>query len=226
MTTARRCAHHGVAPGPGPARLPSPEPTGDRLPRPSPTQPCASRAHLPLPHSGPTGPALIDEGRNAAACSGRGGGRAFPIGRKLRNRPQRARGQARSSSRNGAEGERASHKDRRLPAHAGPPHLVLDGDRPGRRAAIDAADAHLVVARGLGGSTPRWKRAIGDRRAVSKSVAVQACHGAASHRYVGVRERRRFGARALAQNGSDAKPTFTPPRPFEKGCVRNRPDAW
>ncbi|MDT7705995.1 MAG: hypothetical protein QOG20_1602 [Pseudonocardiales bacterium] len=80
----------------------------------------------------------------AAGLTGRGGG-GFPVARKLTVAASAAAATGRVPLvvANGAEGEPASAKDRRLLAHA--PHLVLDGLQLAA-AAIGADRAHVLVA--------------------------------------------------------------------------------
>jgi NADH:ubiquinone oxidoreductase subunit F (NADH-binding) len=141
-------------------------------------------------------PALLE----AAGLTGRGGA-AFPTAAKLesvgggRRRPVVVG--------NGAEGEPASSKDKVLLTYV--PHLVLDG-------------AVLVA------------RAVGAREALvatTSAVAATVARAAAERRGDGVRIRTvsvpdRFVSgeeTALVNflNGGPGLPTFTPPRPFERG---------
>jgi NADH:ubiquinone oxidoreductase subunit F (NADH-binding) len=113
---------------------------------------------------------------------------------------------------NGTEGEPASNKDKVL--LSANPQLVLDG-------AIVAADAVgaeeivIAVAAGDSASRARLKDALTSRRAgLRHGIKVVAV----PDRFVAGEES------ALVQwlNGGPAKPTITPPRPFESG-VRRRP---
>ncbi|GAA1983876.1 NADH-ubiquinone oxidoreductase-F iron-sulfur binding region domain-containing protein [Kitasatospora viridis] len=144
-----------------------------------------------------------------AGLTGRGGA-AFPTGRKLRA-VAAGRG-APVVVANGMESEPASAKDRTLLQLA--PHLVLDGIALAARA-VGAREAHLCVAR------PRTEQAA-ELRA---TLAERARHGLdpvpvrlheLPHHYVSSEE----SALVSWLNGGDARPTATPPRPFERGVGR------
>jgi NADH:ubiquinone oxidoreductase subunit F (NADH-binding) len=165
------------------------------------------------------GQALIEE-LDQAGLRGRGGG-GFPAAAKLRavagKGGKRARGAF--SPRpivvvNGVEGEPASLKDRTLLEAL--PQLVLDG----ASAAAEAVGADEVV--------------------VCVCESAEAAHASITH---AIRERKRAGynearwhvarvpvgyitgqesALVSFLNGKPAKPTFTPPMPYERG-VRQRP---
>jgi NADH:ubiquinone oxidoreductase subunit F (NADH-binding) len=140
------------------------------------------------------------------------GGAAFPTATKMR---------AVASARrraivvvNAAEGEPASRKDRTL-LHA-LPHLVLDGGI----LAAEAVGADEVIVCGCesaGDGIASMARAIEERvwaseRSPSLHLATVPGH------YVAGQE----SALVNYLNGGPAKPTFTPPMPFEQG-VRRRP---
>ena len=161
---------------------------------------------IPLPRSKNKRFGLIDEVERSGLL-GRGGA-GFPIGRKLRT-VAAGKGKAVVVA-NGAEGEPASHKDAVLLGRV--PHLVLDGIQLAA-AAVDANEAHLVVRRGSPAAAA-VARALGERPRHGVEVQLQQL----PDRYVASEE----SALVHWLNGGDAKPTFTPPRPFEKG-VRNRP---
>ncbi|HWS44836.1 MAG TPA: NADH-ubiquinone oxidoreductase-F iron-sulfur binding region domain-containing protein [Acidimicrobiia bacterium] len=115
---------------------------------------------------------------------------------------------------NGTEGEPLSAKDKTLLVHA--PHLVLDG----AVAAANAIGADVVcvcVERRAAPVVRALQHAI-DERNRSRADGIELKLGATPSRYVAGEET------ALIHwlNGGDAKPTFTPPRPFERGVV-NRP---
>jgi NADH:ubiquinone oxidoreductase subunit F (NADH-binding) len=162
---------------------------------------------LPLPQDTEARARLLDTVEESGLL-GRGGA-GFPIGRKMRSV---AAGVATPVVlANGCEGEPASHKDSVLLTHA--PHLVLDGLQVAA-AAVGADEAHLVVHRGSP-ALPTVCRALGERHGADRTpVTVHELPA----RYVASEET------ALVHwlNGGDAKPTFTPPRPFERG-VRGRP---
>jgi NADH:ubiquinone oxidoreductase subunit F (NADH-binding) len=115
---------------------------------------------------------------------------------------------------NGTEGEPASVKDKTLLVSA--PHLVLDGMAIAAET-VGADQAVLCVERGA-------TRAI---RALTKAMSERAAAGAdwvtirietTPTRYIAGEE----SALVHWLNGGEAKPTFVPPRPFEKG-LRGRP---
>lgn len=142
----------------------------------------------------------------AAGLTGRGGA-GFPTARKLRAvADQRARPFIVA---NGVEGEPVSDKDKALLRHA--PHLVLDG---------------MALAAG----------ALGAKGAIVALAASAAFEASAVRAALIERNRRRIDHVATdlvrvpdgfvageetavirALDGGPAKPTFTPPRPFERG---------
>ena len=134
------------------------------------------------------------------------GGAGFPLGRKMRTVAAGSRRAVVVA--NGSEGEPASAKDKLLLSRV--PHLVLDGIQLAARA-VRADEAHLVV-HGAGRSTSALRRQLAARR--DDTVAVQVHELPA--RYVASEET----AVIHWLNGGDAKPTFTPPRPFESGVAR------
>ena len=158
----------------------------------------------------PTRPADLIDAVARAGLRGRGGA-GFPTAIKLDAVARRSRAVVVA---NGTEGEPTSAKDKTLLTLA--PHLVLDG-------AVMAAQA------------------VGAQRVIvcverSSAAAIDALHGALAergdarldrvplelaltpNRYVGGEE----SALVHWLNGGDAKPTFVPPRPFERG-VGGRP---
>ncbi len=144
---------------------------------------------------------------DAAGLRGRGGA-WFPTGRKLaavaegRRRPIVVA--------NGADGEPASDKDHALLTVA--PHLVLDG-MVLAATALGATDAILCVHRG-DPLVPTVHAAL--RQRTGDPVAVRLVELPA--RYVASEE----SALVNFLNTGEARPTDTPPRPFERG-VRGRP---
>jgi len=159
----------------------------------------------PLP-SGGRGHDLIDL-VEASGLQGRGGA-AFSTATKLRAVATR-RGRPVVVV-NGAEGEPASGKDKVLLRCV--PHLVLDGAAAAAEA-IGAREAFVAVARGAHAEADAVAEAIESRRR-------RRLDGRLSIRLVATPDRFVAGEEsALVQflNGGPARPTFTPPRPFERG---------
>jgi NADH:ubiquinone oxidoreductase subunit F (NADH-binding) len=145
-----------------------------------------------------------------AGLRGRGGAQ-FPTATKLRTVAK-----ARHSIvvANGTEGEPASSKDKVLLAHA--PHLVLDGACIAAET-IGADDVVLCVDRAARPAIDAVRAALAERlRAGADRVTVRL-EVTPSH-YVSGEE----SALVHWLNGGAAKPTFVPPRPFERG-VGGRP---
>lgn len=152
----------------------------------------------------------------ASGLLGRGGA-GFPVGRKWRSVAERAPGRGAVVLVNGAEGEPLSHKDRAVMALR--PHLLLDGAELAADAVgadeivLYVGEAHTVARKAI-------ERALGERAATAK----RRTHGVpirlmlAPNRYVSGEE----SAAVHAVNVGDARPTTTPPRPYERG-VRGRP---
>ena len=160
-------------------------------------------------HWGPLPTARGEELLSAVQASGLlgRGGAGFPTARKMLTV---AAGRGRKIVvANGAEGEPASAKDRLLLTRA--PHLVLDGIQLAARI-VRAKEAYLVVHAGSG-AAERIYGAMHQRR---DAVDVQLRELPAA--YVASEET----AVVHWLNGGDAKPTFIPPRPFERG-VDGRP---
>jgi NADH:ubiquinone oxidoreductase subunit F (NADH-binding) len=141
----------------------------------------------------------------ASGLRGRGGG-GFPT--TLKMAAVRAAGRRAVVVANGAEGEPISGKDKTLLAYV--PHLVLDGAVVAARA-VRARDAIVAVPEFL---QPVVKHAIAERD--DGRISLQAV--AVPNTFIAGEET------ALVQflNGGPALPTFTPPRPFERG-VRGLP---
>jgi NADH:ubiquinone oxidoreductase subunit F (NADH-binding) len=145
----------------------------------------------------------------ASGLLGRGGA-GFPVGRKWRTVAGQAGGPAVILA-NGAEGEPLSSKDRTLMRLR--PHLVLDG-------ALLAADAvgadriALYVGAAHRDARAALQRALRERPDVRVPVKLFA----APDRYVSGEET----AAVHFVNDADARPTTTPPRPYERG-VGGRP---
>ena len=147
-------------------------------------------------------PALVE----ASGLQGRGGA-GFPTATKLRAvAAQRGRPLVVA---NGTEGEPISGKDKVLVRHL--PHLVLDGAAAAAQA-LGACEAIVAVSRADGEGLDALSAAIAerggglDKRFRLRTVAVPDGFVAGEET-------------ALVQflNRGVAKPTFTPPRPFERG---------
>ncbi|MGB6457130.1 MAG: NADH-ubiquinone oxidoreductase-F iron-sulfur binding region domain-containing protein, partial [Streptosporangiaceae bacterium] len=153
---------------------------------------------------------LIDEVADAG-LTGRGGA-GFPTGTKMRA-VAAGRGPAAVVA-NGVESEPASEKDQALLARA--PHLVLDGLALAAEA-VGAAEAHLCLAERHDWLLDGVQEAVAERARAGLDRIPVAVH-AVPESYVASEET------ALVHwlNGGEAKPTVTPPRPFERG-VGKRP---
>jgi NADH:ubiquinone oxidoreductase subunit F (NADH-binding) len=171
------------------------------------------RHYGPLPVPGPSrrrsrGPRperLIDI-VEAAGLTGRGGA-GFPAGRKMRSV---AAGSGRKAVvANGAEGEPASYKDRLLLSRL--PHLVLDGITLAAQA-VGADKAYLCVHGTEGALLDRLDHALEERQAAGLDPVPIQVTGIPG-RYVSSEQS------SIVQylNGGPAKPTFSPPRPHERG---------
>jgi len=144
-----------------------------------------------------------------ARLLGRGGG-AFPTAHKLR---------AVASARrravvviNAAEGEPASRKDRTLMRSL--PHLVLDGGQLAA-AALGGKEVIVCVCDSARAGARAAAEAIAERRELadaSRPARVALVQG----RYLAGQE----SALISYLNGGAARPTFTPPLPFEQGVGR------
>jgi NADH:ubiquinone oxidoreductase subunit F (NADH-binding) len=145
---------------------------------------------------------------DASGLRGRGGA-GFPTGRKLR--AVAAAGRRAVVVANGSEGEPASAKDKVLLRRV--PHLVLDGAALAA-ATVGAEDAFVVV----GEEARRERLALEDAVAERERRRLDGV----AFRVVPVPDRFVAGEEtALVNflNGGPAKPTFTPPRPFERGVA-------
>jgi NADH:ubiquinone oxidoreductase subunit F (NADH-binding) len=149
-----------------------------------------------------------------AGLRGRGGA-GFPTAIKMEAvRSRGARGlQGRKPIvvANGTEGEPLSAKDKTLLVHA--PHLVLDGMVAAAQA-VGAGEAVVCVERTATSVAHALERALDERRGRPDGIILRIALTPA--RYVVGEET------ALVNwlNGGDAKPTFAPPRPFERGVDR------
>ena len=162
----------------------------------------------------PDGPSARDTipALEASGLLGRGGA-GFPVGRKWRSVAEQA---ARAGARpvvlvNGAEGEPLSSKDRTLLRLR--PHLVLDG-------ALIAADAvgadriELYIGSEHRDARLALRRAITERSDIRLPLRIVDAPAS----YVAGEE----SAAVHFVNEGDARPTTTPPRPFERG-IGGRP---
>ena len=161
----------------------------------------AHRARLgPLP---PGRPEFINT-LLASGLLGRGGA-GFPVGRKWQAVEARSMGDARILV-NGAEAEPLSAKDRAL--MRGRPHLVLDGallaagTLGAREIVLYVGSRHVDAQRSL-------ERALAERGRLPVPVRMVLAPDA----YVAGEE----SAAVHFINAADARPTVTPPRPFESG---------
>ncbi|SRR5581483_4779162 len=145
----------------------------------------------------------------ASGLRGRGGA-GFPVGTKWRTvavQAQAAGGGVVLA--NAAEGEPASAKDRTLLALR--PHLVLDGAVLSARA-VGASEIVLYIGREMTRARHAIEAAIRERRSARlKEPRIRIVD--APDRYVAGEE----SAAVHRINGSDAKPTVVPPRPFQRG---------
>jgi NADH:ubiquinone oxidoreductase subunit F (NADH-binding) len=139
------------------------------------------------------------------------GGAGFPMARKWRAVRDGAHGKAAVLA-NGAEGEPLSRKDRTLMAQR--PHLVIDGALLAARS-VGADDIIFYVGAEHGAARTAMRRALSER---SERAARQARVLDAPAGYVSGEE----SAAVHYVNAGDARPTSTPPRPFERG-VGGRP---
>lgn len=163
----------------------------------------------------------LPSGRDAAASIptleasgllGRGGA-GFPVGRKWRSVAGQGGGRPVVLV-NGAEGEPLSAKDRTLLALR--PHLVIDGAVLGAHA-VGADRIVFYVGEDHREARAALSRALRERRDLrSGGLAVDVV--AAPARYVSGEE----SAAVHFVNAADARPTVTPPRPYERG-IGGRP---
>jgi NADH:ubiquinone oxidoreductase subunit F (NADH-binding) len=139
------------------------------------------------------------------------GGAGFPTAIKLAAVASRRRAIVVA---NGTEGEPASTKDKTLMAVA--PHLVFDGAVLAAQA-VGASEVILCVERSATMAIEVLNAAIAERsNARLDSVAIRLA--ATPWRYLAGED----SALVHWLNGGEAKPTLTPPRPFERG-VTGRP---
>ena len=146
----------------------------------------------------------------ASNLAGRGGA-GFPVGRKWRAVAELANRKGVLLA-NGAEGEPLSLKDRTIMAAR--PHLVIDGAVLAADA-VGADDIIFYVGAEHQAAEAAMRYALTERSADLRGRArlIQAPRG-----YVAGEE----SAAVHFVNAGDARPTITPPRPFERG-VGGRP---
>ncbi len=163
-------------------------------------------AHIAVHGRQPSSADLVDL-VSASGLRGRGGG-GFPAGRKLaavragRRRPVVVA--------NGVEGEPVSFKDKALLRRA--PHLVLDGVALAA-GAIGAREAFVAVDGRAGEELDTVSYALDERRARGLDKGLKLQIVAVPSGFVSGEET----ALVSLLNGGSATPTFTPPRPFERG---------
>ncbi len=163
---------------------------------------------------------LIDEVERAGLL-GRGGA-SFPTATKLRAVAEASSRSPLAGGRplvvvNGAEGEPASAKDRTLLRSL--PHLVIDGAQLAATA-VGAREVLLAACESSPSALDAVARALEERgsRRGERAGGVQFGLHPVPNRYVAGHE----SALVNHLSGGSALPTFTPPRPFERG-VRGRP---
>jgi len=148
------------------------------------------------------------------------GGAGFPVGRKWASVAERAIGPGAVVLVNAAEGEPLSHKDRSLLVLR--PNLVLDGAELAAEAVgadeivLYVGERHESAARSLERAVTERARADRGRRHPGSRAGIRLL--LAPDRYVSGEE----SAAVHFANESDARPTVTPPRPYERG-VGGRP---
>lgn len=188
------------------------EPAQGGLPRLLPPHPINTLdAHIRYFGKRPRGDESLIREVKAAGLRGHGGA-GFPTATKMAAvAARRRRGYVVV---NATEGEPMSLKDKVL--CAGAPHLVLDGAVLAAET-LGALEVVVCVDRSST-NTLRHLRAAIDERAQLGVDAVPIRLEAAPNRYVAGEE----SALVRWLNGKEAKPTFVPPRPFERG-VGQRP---
>ena len=155
---------------------------------------------------------LLDEIERSGLL-GRGGA-AFPTARKMRA-VAASRGRAIAVA-NAAEGEPASLKDRTLLEML--PHLVIDGGMIAAEA-VGADELIVCVCASAEAGVESMEQAIAERaRSRADAPAVKLHLASVPSHYVAGQE----SALVNYLGGGPAKPTFTPPMPFEQG-LRRRP---
>jgi NADH:ubiquinone oxidoreductase subunit F (NADH-binding) len=169
-------------------------------------------AHGPLPSLRKRDPDGLIAEIEAAGLRGHGGA-SFPAAKKMRAVASR-RGPAIVVA-NGCEGEPASRKDATLLREL--PHLVLDGAAVAARA-VGARAAIVSLPDHDERTTHALRLAMRDRRRAGlRDDPSFEMVGLEPHYLAG-----QESALVSALDGGPPKPSFTPPRPFERG-VRGRP---
>ncbi len=163
------------------------------------------RIHGPMPRHAPADLIAIVE---RSGLRGRGGA-DFPTARKL-SAVAHARDRHRAVVVNGSETEPASNKDRLLLSRL--PHLVLDGAVLAADV-VGASEVIVKVSERMAGATQALEGAIAVREDPVPVQLVPAAGG-----YVSGEE----SAIIHYLNGGQPKPTFVPPRPYQRG-YRRRP---
>jgi NADH:ubiquinone oxidoreductase subunit F (NADH-binding) len=173
------------------------------------------------------GPLPLPDGRGGSGWAGAGrliaevdraglvgrGGAAFPAGRKLRAVAGHSRGPGPRRAgavvvANGAESEPASAKDKMLLTRA--PHLVLDGIAAAADA-VGASRGYLTLHAGSDELALQLAAAVAERAGLDP-VPVEIVVGAGG--YLASQET----ALISQLNAGPPKPSFVPPRPFQKGA--------
>lgn len=142
----------------------------------------------------------------ASGLTGRGGA-GFPAGRKMRSVAAGPGGKVVVA--NGAEGEPTSLKDRLLLTRL--PHLVLDGMTLAAEA-VGAHQAYLCVHGNQGDLLDSLQDAVEERRAAGRDPVPIRVVGLPG-RYVSSEQ----SSIVHYLNGGPGVPTFSPPRPHERG---------
>lgn len=151
----------------------------------------------------PSGSAAIIELIGRSGLRGRGGA-GFPAGTKWRSVAGRAQGRGVVVV-NGVEADPLSSKDRLLMTST--PHLVLDGALIAAQS-VGAGKLVIAINRRFADARQAIEGALRERRPSIPTSVVDV-----PSRYVAGEE----SALVHLLNGGEAKPTLTPPRPFEKG---------
>src|SRR6266404_2852620 len=142
----------------------------------------------------------------ASGLTGRGGA-GFPAGRKMRS--VLAGPGSKVAVANGAEGEPASLKDRLLLTRL--PHLVLDGITLAAEA-VGASEAYLCVHGTDDRLLDSLEDAVGQRQAADMDPVPIKVVGIPA-RYVSSEQ----SSIVHFLNGGPGVPTFSPPRPHQRG---------